>query len=186
MTAFLTYSVYALRLSSDLPTQSSFVPLISWYFIFSIILTLFSIIWFYLCNQMLIKNTMPGFLNSFCIILERFFFKIGSKEPRSITNIDESKINNIQENLVKMPSEIERKIETNLNLNGLNLSLAKWYSQTCSSCNQCPKCLKITQNERKKSLEKKKFETRLLFLNNFICALCFVFFALFVPCLFLI
>ena len=46
MTSFLTFSVTSLRIASDIPVQSDYLPLITLYFMLSIIYTLIGLIWF--------------------------------------------------------------------------------------------------------------------------------------------
>lgn len=73
MSIFLTYSVYAVRTSGDLPIQSDFLPLISLYFVITMGITLLTILWFFLCNYMITRKTMPRFLIRFSRNLYRIF-----------------------------------------------------------------------------------------------------------------
>ncbi len=45
MTSFLTFTVTSLRVSSDIPIQSDYLPLITLYMILSILYTLFGFVW---------------------------------------------------------------------------------------------------------------------------------------------
>ncbi len=62
MTTFLTFGVYALRISSDLPVQSEYMPLVSIYFNIAITYTLISLIWFAIANYLVGKTWLPKWL----------------------------------------------------------------------------------------------------------------------------
>lgn len=119
MTSFLTFSVYALRLSNDLPTQSSFVPLISWYFIFSIILTLCSIAWFYLHNNFLGKGKMPSFIETFSRFLKNFFTCSFAciKLPPEVNKVKPAFENNAENLVSDLENDKPREFLENRNVN---------------------------------------------------------------------
>jgi hypothetical protein len=73
VTTFLTYGVYSLRVSSDLPVQSQYFPVISYYFLFSILYTLLSLIWFVSANYYL-TNKLPKILSGLASILNKIWF----------------------------------------------------------------------------------------------------------------
>ena len=47
MTSLLTFVVTSLRISSDIPVQSEYLPLITLYMILSIVYTLLGFIWYF-------------------------------------------------------------------------------------------------------------------------------------------
>ncbi len=47
MTCFLTFSVTSLRVSGDIPIQSEYLPLITLYFLLSIVYTFLGLIWYF-------------------------------------------------------------------------------------------------------------------------------------------
>lgn len=75
MTCFLTYSVNGVRIASDISIQSEFIPLINVYFIFSMVFTLVSMIWYVILNSFATKRTMPRFLIRFAELLEPLFVR---------------------------------------------------------------------------------------------------------------
>ncbi len=69
LTTFLTYGIYSLRVASDLPVQSQYFPIISYYFLFSIFYTLIIMIWFIIANQLLISKEIPYFFDKLANLL---------------------------------------------------------------------------------------------------------------------
>jgi hypothetical protein len=55
MTIFLTFSVYALKVSSEIPVQSEYLPMVSVYFIVSVVFILLTMCWCVLENHMRAK-----------------------------------------------------------------------------------------------------------------------------------
>ncbi len=90
MTTFLTYGVYSVRIASDLPVQSEYLPMISIYFFFGIIFTLISLIWFLVANYYSSKNEIP----SFFICMSRL--KISKTVPIKITEQTKNKCHQCQ------------------------------------------------------------------------------------------
>ena len=69
LTIFLSYAVYALRISADLPVQSEFIPFITIYYIASIFLTFLSMLWFCFLNRMQTKSHIPLLLRKLAILV---------------------------------------------------------------------------------------------------------------------
>jgi hypothetical protein len=59
MTCFLTFSVNLIVISSEIPVQSDYLPVVSIYFLFSIIHSLTSIIWFTFISHCDRTNYLP-------------------------------------------------------------------------------------------------------------------------------
>ena len=72
-TGFMTFAVYSLRIASDLPVQSLYLPKISWYFLTSISFSLISMFWFVYQNRCISKSEMPNWLTFLGEKLKRFF-----------------------------------------------------------------------------------------------------------------
>ena len=62
MTCFLTFSVNAVRVASDIPAQSDYVPVMTQYFFVSILYTLISMFWFALINYYSTNGYLPKYL----------------------------------------------------------------------------------------------------------------------------
>ena len=62
MSSILTFSIYSLRVSSDIPVQSEYLPIIGYYFIFAISFILVSFIWFITLNKFSEKKKLPKLL----------------------------------------------------------------------------------------------------------------------------
>ena len=99
LTIFLSYAVYALRISSDLPVQSEFIPFITIYYIASIFLTFVSMLWFCLLNRMQTKNHIPFLLKKLAILITNIrrtkkSFKIKNSEINEIKKMDQANSEN--------------------------------------------------------------------------------------------
>ena len=71
MSLFLTYGIYGLRVGSDLPIQSDYLPTISVYYIASLLFAVLEMFWFYFFNRMLTSNSIPIFLKKLVTILKK-------------------------------------------------------------------------------------------------------------------
>ena len=99
LTIFLSYAVYALRVSTDLPVQSEFIPFITVYYIASIFLTFLSMIWFCFLNRMQTKNHIPLLLRKLAILVLNIPifkkpFKIKNSKISEIKKMDQSNCEN--------------------------------------------------------------------------------------------
>ena len=80
MSLFLTYGIYGLRVGSDLPIQSDYLPTISVYYIASLLFAVLEMFWFYFFNRMQTSNSIPIFLKKLVTILKKC-----SEKPTKIT-----------------------------------------------------------------------------------------------------
>jgi hypothetical protein len=62
MTSILTFAVTSLRISNDIPIQSDYLPLITTYFLMSIVYTLTGLVWFVLLENFTKKKKLPWIL----------------------------------------------------------------------------------------------------------------------------
>ena len=86
-------AIISVRVSSDIPVQSDYLPLISLFFILSLFYTFISLYWFVLANYLRTKNKIPSFLESLAkfLILLNIAFKYRSKNKiKSIKNEEET------------------------------------------------------------------------------------------------
>ena len=167
MTTFMTFSVYSLRISSDMPVESNFVPMVTLYFILSISYTFLSFIWFIIANEFITKNNMPNSLaNLACVIKSVLFWKF-DKAPfwqRKILPKYESgpkaedkcetKPTNKEPN-DKMPQPELSKPETPI-------------KSPCNNCNICESCLKEKGKEKDKKNKKDTNESNVSALNHLV------------------
>lgn len=126
MTTFLTFSVYALRVSGDIPVQSDYLPLISVYFIMSSLYTLVSLIWFIVANLLITKKHVPPFFKKLVRGTENLGKRIrGSLAKMAKPKVKESGVVLVEdipitnENLSKS-EDFEKKIENNKVEKGLS------------------------------------------------------------------
>lgn len=69
-------AIISVRVASDIPIQSDYLPLISLYFILSLFYTFISLNWFVLLNHFRSKNSLPKFLESLAVFYKLFCFGI--------------------------------------------------------------------------------------------------------------
>lgn len=67
----MAFSVYSLRISSDLPVQSDNTPRITWFFLTSVIINLFSMSWFIQLNYFKTSDYLPKFYEYMVDFLKR-------------------------------------------------------------------------------------------------------------------
>lgn len=149
MTLFLTFSVYSLRIASDIPVQSDFLPKISIYFILSIIYAQLAMIWFILCNRFTTQGKLPMYLDMFGDKLKLIYFCCFTKENEKInktTQIDDSQTNK-----------------------GLSVANGEQNMNTikhkCNSCDRCNTCDEEHSKTKSKEITKKDVEAKLQAIN---------------------
>ena len=81
MTIFMTFSIYSLRVSSDMPTQSQYLPMVTLYFLLGISYTFIAYIWFIIANEFQTKSNTPQFLMRFAAHVKRVLYWIFDEEP---------------------------------------------------------------------------------------------------------
>ena len=113
MTCFLTYSVNGVRIAGDISIQSEFIPLVNVYFLFSMVFTLVSMVWYVVSNSFATKRNMPKPLIRFVQLLEPLFCvkknNLRSKQLKT-TGLVLQKINQLNESL-KDPTEETKHAE---------------------------------------------------------------------------
>jgi len=102
----LSFAVFKLRLSDDVPVQSESIPLINVYFILCILYSLSSMVWFSLLNNLKEQKPLSNFFRQFLIQYVCFLMCIRTNNKND-TNKD--KINK-QLNKIRKPSEVWIKI----------------------------------------------------------------------------
>ena len=146
MTGFLTFSVYSLRIASDIPVQSDYLPKISTYFISSISFNLMAMNWFVLRNRFMTQGSMPRFLEIICDLLKKVFCYCFPEEKKTSnkTAPDDKVAENGEANKV---GRLEQ-IATN--------KIVK-----CSLCDRCDDCQADHTKEKDKNKKKKDMESKL-------------------------
>lgn len=166
MTLFLTFSVYSLRIASDIPVQSDFLPKISIYFIISIIYALISMLWFIFCNHFTTKNKMPFFLYKLASILQSFSFV---ETVKKVMKIKKSKINGNKVESIAIDVDLAVTLANATGLdtgkegqNGIDKSYVETVVENlhhsknkCVNCDRCETC-QIDYNKKKDKDELKK------------------------------
>lgn len=132
MTVFLTFGVYSLRVSSDLPVQSKYFPLISVYFLIGVLYAFMSILWFALANRYLTKNSVPKCFSPIAFLLKKYQTSknVKLKDPVKDEEAEYGRICN------------------------------KYATRKCNKCEDCQVC--ITAKEKEAIKKRQKEETELL------------------------
>jgi hypothetical protein len=81
LSIFLTFSIYSLRISGEIPVQSEYLPMVSVYFIVSVVFILLTLCWVVLENQLRAKLYLPAWL----------MFDLRRLNPKSRRMINETK-----------------------------------------------------------------------------------------------
>ena len=176
MTGFMTFSVYSLRISTDMPVQSDFLPKITVYFILSITYSLITMFWFIQRNHWANKNSMPEFLEKFAELLKKFFCLCYPQDNKtSPEKKTEDELRNQEEGKVKA-SELNNDLSNvgflkNLTNEAeakeacLNKLPEKKEELKCNHCNRCEKCEEEFKKDKDKSKKKKDIESKLEAIN---------------------
>jgi hypothetical protein len=164
MTGFLTFSVYSLRIASDIPVQSDYLPKISSYFISSISFNLIAMNWFVIRNRFITQGSMPRFLEIICDLLKKIFCYCFPEEKKSL-------------NKTKPDNKVAENGEVKVNSVSPSLEQEKSseaYKQVpdskCRHCDRCDVCQADHTKEKDKNKKKKDIESRLEAMNY----LCFI------------
>ena len=92
MTVFLTFGVYSLRVSNDLPVQSKYFPMISVYFLVGVLYAFMSIIWFAVANSFLTKNSVPKCLRQIVYLIKRYQSAKTVKQSESKESVKDEEV----------------------------------------------------------------------------------------------
>jgi hypothetical protein len=155
MTTFLTYAVQSLNIAGFLPVQSQYYPLISIYFLMSLICTFLSLVWFWYTNKLLTENKIPSSLRVVANYVKKCLFFIFIPAETNIQEIFERKITPENDITIK-------------NLDKANVSKETEQKEIdkCNNCELlCSKCIykkKIDEDKRK---EKENNESLIKALN---------------------
>ena len=152
MTSILTFSVYSLRVSSDIPVQSEYLPIIGFYFIFAITFILIAFIWFIILNQFNEKKSIPRYMeiygNRFRSIIE------------SLSNIKLMKMK--QNNLIGPDNDLG--VITTVCGDELK-SQDECEKDKCTKCDLCKGCLKEKHEEHQRFKDLEALTSNLTVLN---------------------
>ena len=135
MTGFLTFAVYALRIASDMPIQSDYMPVITIYFLTSITYNMIAFFWFIYRNHVATKNDMPKFLENFGNSLKKVFC-LCFRVTKTVPHKEETKKTN-EPIAVTIPKEEVKKTKCRF----------------CDRCSDCEAALKVDKDKRKKERE---------------------------------
>jgi hypothetical protein len=104
MSVILSFSVYSLNISNNLPVQSEYVPEITVFFLVCIFINLFAVFWFIQLNHFKSNDYFPEFYKAFAGSLQKLICiifhtnKTTARINKKIAPINNSKVNDLQEN----------------------------------------------------------------------------------------
>lgn len=194
MTTFLTFSVYSLRVSGDIPIQSEYVPLITLYFLFSTVFTLVAFLWFLLANHFKERSTMPNVLLNLTDFILRKADHLKSKaidktlkikpdlkptdnetnetdynlEKNHDENNSKSKIF-IKSKMFLLPSKLEidaQNKDVRVSLENDDDSNHDHKLVTCVKCSLCKNCKLDSERHLHEKIHRERIEKSIALLNN--------------------
>lgn len=181
MTSLLTFSVYSLRISGDIPMQSEYLPLITLYFVLSISYTFFSLFWFILANYFLTKTYLPKLV----LLIGDGLHKLNTVKIYTVKNESEIEINKglelkldeVNGNtgssifLVTPSSNVEFDLDELKNKSHFTIFNNSSDNTKCFKCNMCSECEGKDKKDHEKKDKKEKIESYVSSLNNLMCCL---------------
>ena len=155
MTTFMTFAMTAVRISSDIPTQSDYLPLISLYMFLSIFYALISMSWFVSLNHFTSKKYLPKIILKVTWIVRKCLFWIFVEEKKNETvkvkAVDKNKVGSIKNDEAKATTEAENSNEV--------------LFKPVEKCNRCGDCTKESEKEKQKKKEQKDLDENLSAFN---------------------
>ena len=139
----MTLATFSVRSQADIAPQGQFLPMITMYYVLSIMYTFIALIWFVVADNWTTKQNIPKFLITFATFIKRIFFWIFDEEPiwKSRKVAPEKK-----ETEKALTEESSAKAETKA------FPIEKKSEQTtkannCFTCDFCGDCQKVNNNE---------------------------------------
>ena len=152
MNIFLTFAVYSLRISNDMPIQSDYVPDISAYFLSSIGINMVAFAWVVYLNRCSTKGEIPRCLEIIAVFLKKSLFCCCFPvEKRKVD--DENKIQFYK------PHNNSQFIMKN---------------KKCRFCDRCETCETDHKKDKDKAKTKKEVDSKLEALNYLVFVLLFI------------
>ena len=119
MSVVMGFSVYSLRISSDLPAQSDNIPKITVFFLSSIFINLFGVLWFIQLNYFKLNEYFPKLYKTFaeciqnliCLLFHRN--KSTGRETQRVAPKDDSNNNELPEAWKEIKNENKCKFCSN-------------------------------------------------------------------------
>ena len=170
MNVFLTLAVYSLRISSDMPLQSDYLPDITAYFLSAISLNMVTFFWVVYLNRCSTKGEMPRCLEILAVFLKKYPFRclfpvVKTKDKPEDENTDEKNVVQYYYPFngshfithLKKPEKSESKKKLK-----------------CRLCDRCETCESETKKDKDKSKDKKELESKLEAVNYLVFIILFL------------
>ena len=138
MSQFMTLATFSVRSQADIAPQGQFLPMITLYYVLSIMYTFIALIWFIVADHWTTKQNPPKFLVTFAAFIKRILFWIFDEE-----SIGRSKKVTPEK---KETEESSTKTETK-GLPEKTKSEQTTKSNNCFTCDYCGDCLKVNNEE---------------------------------------
>jgi hypothetical protein len=81
MSHFMTLATFSVRSQADQAPQAQFLPMITLYYVLSIMYAFIALIWFIVADHWTTKQNPPKFLVTFSAFIKRILFWIFDEEP---------------------------------------------------------------------------------------------------------
>jgi hypothetical protein len=109
MSVVMSFSIYAVRMASDIPVQSECVPKMGLFILLSSIFNFLVMIWFIVLNMFKSKEYLPKLLNLLADCLQKIICLCFQHKKDRQTLVVSSKVKDTSELQLKANSEIEVK-----------------------------------------------------------------------------
>ena len=136
MTQFMTLATFSVRSQADIAPQGQFLPMITMYYVLSIMYTFIALIWFIVADHWTTKQNAPKFLVAFAAFIKRILFWIFDEEHIGIKKVAPEK-KETEESLTKTetkgsPEKTKSEQTTKAN--------------NCFTCDFCGDCQKVNKD----------------------------------------
>jgi hypothetical protein len=187
MTTFLTFSVQSLNIANFLPVQSKYFPMISIYFLASLMLTFSSMAWFWYSNNLRGKTKLPSVFRAVADFIKRYLSclfavpQVKDKEDKDAENEKLSRLKRIGVNDLNCKGKKQKFKLVNKSISvivPIEEAEVKTEMKMCSKCEiTCPQCIIDNEKENEKKKQTEIIETEVKALNilaSALMALCFI------------
>ncbi len=170
MTTFMTFSVYSVRISNDMPVESNYVPMVTLYFMLGISYAFVSMIWFIIANEFRTRNHIPNILIKLAAIIQRIECRktdaLAEKILEIVSDKEQEKAFLNKDNNIKTCDTKLQKInfQYEIYLEQILLALNKLVTDEQDN----------SIKEKDKKLKKDTTELNVSALNHFMCFIMFI------------
>ena len=164
----MTFSVNSVKVASEMPVESEFLPMVNLYYVLGITYVFLAFNWFIIAERFLQKKRIPKFLVKCALLSKRcFFWKFDKTTLRA-------KGEHVSLGLNSQSSSKERIFETSSIKSAASEIFPKDHRESCFNCDFCENCLRVKETEKENMSTKGENDSNVSALNNCMCFILFV------------